>query len=271
MPIVWEVLDTPGYTVLKSIDSNYFYAACAPPSSTPGYAALALLCIIVFFILVITIVVSIIAGASIPEEYFNANTVVAAGVGMAIGCVGLLANQLISYDETIKMAVFEIIAMALFQIPHVIMVMQMHIGFFVRVTGNHKSFKSGVDVASSGMDSHPGLKLGAKPSENVGNNSSGAVAAATTADKVVEGVANDKLQCCYLKPGVFSRWSQKKFQYDPVLQLISLIDRPAQEFVSLKMPVAFNLADKDTTRLIDIARQETSSSPPTSFASWSPE
>lgn len=189
---------------------------------------------------------------------------------MAIGCVGLLANQMIVYDELVKIVIFDIIAMIMYQIPHALMVLQIHVRFFLYKGALRKKFDHG-GVAGSGLDSHPGLGSNNLPKSANRESKGGVSGTAANTEKVVEGVANEKIQCCYLKPGVFSRWSQKTFQYDPVLQLISLIDKPTQEYAGLKMPVAFNLADRDNTRLVEISRQETTSTPPASFAYWSPE
>lgn len=75
---------------------------------------------------------STVAGASIPEEYFNAQTAVGTGFGMLVFSAALLANEMVVYNEIIKMVVFDVISMMLFQTPHMLLVAHLHIRFTYR-------------------------------------------------------------------------------------------------------------------------------------------
>lgn len=225
--IFWEAVNPVNYAILKNVNSLNFYGACSPPSNAAGYSALVLLCLLIVLLFLGIMGISLAAGGIIPIEYFDSKEMYAVVTGMGSICLALLANQFTNWDEMNKMLVFDFFGMLLFQVPHVILILQTILFSFSNSSNIQKNNQqdNSISVKSNSPNNSPAAEsllltgtsaLGTSALKRNPSNS-GTTTSSTSADHF------SNIECTHLKPGFFSRWRKNALFYDPSRHFLHLV------------------------------------------------
>ncbi|KAJ3083328.1 hypothetical protein HDU99_010882 [Rhizoclosmatium hyalinum] len=186
--IIWAVVDTPSYTILKNVDGINFYGVCKSLSNGGGYAAVVILGLLFASILGVMILLSALS-QNIPKEYGDNKLIMRYAICTAAACLAMVVVQYQNFNEVYKTIIVNAFGILSLQAGHLILVVPRYL------KAAKKQYHGSTQNTSTQNDS------------TNGGESSGFSPVAKMADMFI-------FQACHMKPGLLSRWVKKMGMYD---------------------------------------------------------